>query len=58
MNAVEIVNDEMGPIAYFINRDWQPDQTEFLTPDDFGVIMETKGLLMAAKILHLLYICN
>lgn len=46
MNAVEIVNDEMGPIAYFINRDWRPEKTEFLTPNDFGQQM---GMIVYGK---------
>ena len=33
---VHIVHDGDEPVAYFINSDWEPDKTTFLTPNHFG----------------------
>lgn len=33
---IHIVYDEDCPVAYFINPNWQPSATTFLTPDHFG----------------------
>lgn len=39
MQPVDIISDDEGPVAYFVNRDWNPEKTEFLTPGEFGMQM-------------------
>lgn len=46
MNPVEIISDENGPVAYFINRNWVPSTSKFLTPDHFGQQM---GMIVYGK---------
>jgi len=46
IEPVEIISDSDGPVAYLINREWQPKKTEFLTPDDFGQQM---GMIVYGK---------
>jgi hypothetical protein len=36
MPPLEVVADGDTPLAYFLNPAWLPEQTTFLTPDDFG----------------------
>lgn len=36
MNPVEIISDGDQPLAYFVNGDWMPQKSEFMTPDHFG----------------------
>ena len=50
MEPIEIINDDGGPVAYFVNRNWQPKATQFLTPDDFGQQM---GMIVYAKGEHI-----
>ena len=44
---VEIIYDDKAPVAYFIDSEWTPDKTEFLTPDSLnqqmGMIVYSKG---------------
>ena len=46
IEPVEIISDSDGPVAYLINRKWQPKKTKFLTPDDFGQQM---GMIVYGK---------
>ena len=50
MEPIEIINDDKGPVAYFVNRNWQPKETQFLTPDDFGQQM---GMIVYGKGEHI-----
>ena len=50
MEPIEIINDDEGPVAYFVNRNWHPKATQFLTPDDFGQQM---GMIVYAKGEHI-----
>ena len=50
MEPIEIINDDEGPVAYFVNRNWQPKSTQFLTPDNFGQQM---GMIVYAKGEHI-----
>jgi hypothetical protein len=36
MQNIQIVSDGNEPLAYFIRAGWEPQKTEFLTPDHFG----------------------
>ncbi|MDB4341976.1 hypothetical protein OAA59_02055 [bacterium] len=46
MEPVEIISDDNGPVAYFINRNWTPQKTEFLTPGDLG---QQVGMIVYGK---------
>lgn len=35
-SALEIISCEEGPLAYILDGAWEPQKSEFLTPDDFG----------------------
>ncbi len=36
MEPVEIIRNGDQPLAYFVRAGWMPQETQFLTPDDFG----------------------
>lgn len=36
MSPVEIISEGEQPLVYLIHADWQPEKTEFLTPNHFG----------------------
>lgn len=36
MQFLEVVKDDVQPLAYVIRREWIPDSTEFVTPDHIG----------------------
>ena len=33
---IEVVHDGEDPIAYFIDSNWEPNQTTFITPENIG----------------------
>lgn len=33
---LEIISCNEGPLAYLVDGSWDPSESEFLTPDDFG----------------------
>jgi hypothetical protein len=35
-DRLEIIRCDEGALAYLVDGSWQPEATEFLTPDDFG----------------------
>lgn len=35
-DRLEIIRCDEGPLAYLVDGSWQPQATEFLTPDDLG----------------------
>jgi len=47
MENLQIISDDTGPVAYFIDANWDPKITEFVTPDEFnqqmGMIVYGKG---------------
>ena len=46
IQPLEIIKDEGIPVAYFINRNWNPKETTFLTPEDFSQQM---GMIVYKK---------
>ena len=36
INPIEVISDGNEELAYIVRHSWVPQQTEFLTPDNFG----------------------